>query len=506
MVKQNGKINGLMHKVFGTTPGTDTMQPKEALSYSVAGFGQNLICGLIGSWVTYYMTNGLLISSTTVGLIILFSRLFDAFNDPIMGSIVDRTRTKWGKCRPFLLFTPIPIGILTVLCFLPLEKGTVATTVIITVIYVVWSIIYTIVDVPYWGLATSMTKDTHQRGTMLTVARLFCTVGAGIISLVVPALTGAWTSDFYEGGALKPGFSSENVADKLSQNFVWLALVIAVLAIPTFFIGFKFTKERYYDDCKKETLGHNLSLLFKNTPLLLIILSGILGGAKMLYMYSGTYFATYNLRALGVNFLGMEGVALATVITIAVVPGGLVASVLTPWFSRRFGKRNTFIYSHIFGAVVMFIMYFVGWRTNAGLIVNLVGLVLLGIPQGFSNIITYAMIGDTVDYLELKTGERGEGICFAMQTFINKIGMAVGAAFACFGLSWAGINATDMEGALTNFKGMDTLFLVSVLVPAVSMLITVIPLFFYKFNEKEQAEAVRLIAERKAAQEETAEA
>lgn len=494
-------MNTFLHKLFGTTP-YEGVQPKEALSYSLAGLGQNLICGLVGSYISYYFTNGLLLAPITVGLIMLFVRVFDALNDPIMGSIVDRTRTKYGKCRPYLLWTPLPIAVFTVLLFIPMKPDTVATTIIMTAIYLVWSVIYTIVDVPYWGLATAMTSDTNQRGTILTVARIFCTVGAGIISLLVPNISNAWIKPFTNAdGAIISGNESL-AAMALRQNYWWLAIIIAAVALPTFFVGFKNTKERFYSDEAPRSLKENLALLFKNKPLLLIILSGILGGGKMLYMYSGIYIAQYNLAEMGVSVLGMHGTGLFTLITMAVVPGGLIASVLVPWCTRKFGKKNTFIWSHIFGGVVLFVMFLFGWKTNVGLLVNLIGLVFLGIPQGFGNIITYAMIADTVDYLEWKEGTRAEGICFAMQTFINKIGMAIGAAVACFGLGWAGI---DAKSAMTytiagNVKGLDLLFLISTLVPAISMIACAIPLFFYNFDEKAQAKAVAEIALRKQAE------
>lgn len=118
-----------LHKLFGTTPGKG-VQPKEAIAYSVAGFGQNFICTIIGSYLTIFLTDALLFGAdgVTVGAIsgsmavaylMLGTRIFDALNDPIMGSIVDRTRTKWGKCRPYLKWMAIPIGIMTVLCFMP---------------------------------------------------------------------------------------------------------------------------------------------------------------------------------------------------------------------------------------------------------------------------------------------------------------------------------------------------------------------------------------------------
>lgn len=494
---------GILHKIFGTDSNDkDGMQPKEAISYSIAGLGQNLICGLVGAYISYYFTNGLLIAPATVGIIMLIVRIFDASNDPIMGSIVDRTRGKYGKCRPYLLWMPIPIAISTVLLFLPLPPQKVATTWIMTILYLIWSVIYTIVDVPYWGLATAMTSDTNQRGTMLTVARLFCTVGGGIISILVPNISGLWIKQFTDSsGAILQG-QEYNAAAALRANYWWLAIIIVVIATPTFFIGFKNTKERFYNDDDVRPLSENLKLVFKNKPLMLIVLSGILGSAKMLYMYSGIYIAQYNLTAMNISFMGWRGTGLFTLITLAVVPGGLAASVMVPWCTKKWGKRNTFIWSHIMGGIVMFIMYFAGWDTKTGLIINLIGLVLLGIPQGFGNIITYAMIADSVDYLEWKIGSRAEGICFAMQTFINKIGMAIGAAVSCFGLDWAGINAANAStfNISTNKRGLDILFMVSTLIPAISMILSAIPLFFHTFDEKAQALAVAEIAERKAAQ------
>ncbi|MEG1529490.1 MAG: glycoside-pentoside-hexuronide (GPH):cation symporter, partial [Clostridia bacterium] len=493
-------MSGLVHKLFGTTPGDGNVQPKEAFAYSFAGLGQNLICGLVGSFVSYYFTNGLLMAPATVGIIMLVVRIFDALNDPIMGSIVDRTRTKHGKCRPYLMWMPIPIAIFTVLLFLPLPPSTMSTIAIATTIYVIWSVVYTIVDVPYWGLATSMTDDTNKRGSILMVARLFCTVGAGVISLMVPQISGLWIKDYVDAsGAIIKGMEGAAAA-ALRSNYWWLALILVVIAVPTFFIGYKFTKERYYSDSKPPTLKQNVKYLVKNKPLMLIVLSGVLGAARTLYMYSGIYVAQYNLtQVLPGGFMGMTGVGLFTLITIAVIPGGLIASLMVPWCTKKFGKKNTFIWSHIFGAVVLFIMYFCGWQKDWALIINLIGLVLVGIPQGFANIISYAMIGDTVEYLELKTGERAEGICFAMQTLINKMGMAIGAAISCFGLAWAHIDANiaSTQTIAGNEAGLNLFFLISVLIPAVSMLLCAIPLFFYKFNEKEQHAAIIEIAERK---------
>lgn len=515
------KLNGVLHKLYGTNPNEpESLQPKEALAYGIAGFGQNFICTIIGSYLTVFLTDALLFGaegvtigsvtgSIAVAWLMLGARIFDAFNDPIMGSVVDKTRTKWGKCRPYLKWMAFPIAIMTIACFLPIfqEKAT-STFIIVAIIYVVWSVAYTVADVPYWGLSTCMTNDTVVRGNLLTVTRLLCTLGAGIVTVFVPIITNGLTAKFKYPDT--PEGISQIMADKgvdaeTAKNFVntvivgqesanaetlrWIyfiaAVVLVVAAVPMFFYGFKHTKERFTADDNPPSFGHNLKLLFKNDQLLLIVLSGIFGGARMVYSYTGgLYFAKYVLQNEGMYSL----------ITLLVVPGGLVASVLVPWMSKKFTKKWAYIAVHLFGGIVMAIMYFVGYDAPWKLIIAAIGLVLLGIPQGVNNIITYAMIGDTVDYLEWKTGERGEGICFAMQTLINKIGMAVGAFIGVISFAAAGI---DAETGFISAEGAQTLWNMLVLSGVISMFACAVPMFFYKVTEKRQAEMVAEIAARK---------
>ncbi len=524
------KIEGLLHKVYGTNPDDKgSLQPKEALAYGIAGFGQNFICTIIGSYLTIFLTDALLfnnnmtigtvLGSTAVAWLMLGTRIFDALNDPIMGSIVDRTRTKWGKCRPYLKWMAVPIAIMTVACFLPVFQAKAsASFIIIAIIYVLWSVAYTVADVPYWGLSTCMTNDTVVRGNLLTITRLLCTLGAGIVTVFLPIITGNITAKYrytaddmsqimvdkaedIKALVANQGLSVEEAAntfintvikgqeianaDTLKWTYFIAAVVLVIAAIPMFFYGFKNTTERFTTDDAPPSLGHNLKLLFKNDQLLLVVISGVLGGARMVYTYTGgLYFAKYVLQNEGMYSL----------ITLLVVPGGLVASLLVPWMSKKFTKKWAYVAVHLFGGIVMAIMYFVGYDAPWKLVVAAIGLVLLGIPQGVNNIITYAMIGDTVDYLEWKTGERGEGICFAMQTLINKIGMAVGAFIGVVSFNAAGINS---ETGYISQAGADTLWNMLVLSGVISMFACAVPMFFYKITEKRQAEMVAEIAARK---------
>ncbi len=524
------KINQLLHKLYGTTPGKG-LQPKEAIAYGVAGFGQNFICTIIGSYLTIFLTDALLFGadgvtvgkvtgSMAVAYLMLGTRIFDALNDPIMGSIVDKTRTKWGKCRPYLKWMAIPIAVMTIICFLPVFEAKASSSfIVIAIIYVIWSVVYTVADVPYWGLSTCLTNDTVVRGNMLTITRLLCTLGAGIVTVFVPIITSGVTAKYRytaddisqimvdKAEQIKAIVENQKLtveeaantfvntvingqelanANTLKWTYFICAAVLVIVAIPMFFYGFKNTKERFTAEDNPPSFGHNLKLLFKNNELLLIVLSGVLGGARTVYTYTGgLYFAKYVLQNEG----------LYSLITLLVVPGGLVASILVPWLSKKFTKKKAYIAVHLFGGVVMAIMYFVGYDATWKLIVAAIALVLLGIPQGVNNIITYAMIGDTVDYLEWKTGERGEGICFAMQTLINKIGMAVGAFIGVISFTAAGINS---ETGYISAEGARTLWNMLVLSGVISMFAAAIPMFFYKVTENRQREMVAEIEARKA--------
>ena len=478
--------NKFLIKMMGTDPTKkEDMQPKEVLSYSIAGLGQNIICQLVTTFFMVYMTDVAGVSALWLAWMFLGARLFDAFNDPIMGSIVEMTRTKAGKMRPYLKYSPIPIAILTVLLFVSIpgwtETGKFAYS---TIIYLLWGIAYTSVDVPYWGLASSMTSDTEKRNTLLTIARLFCTIGSGAVSVFIPVIIG------------------NNGTDYQYVAYPIIAVVSILIAIPTFWIGFKGTKERFYDaeTDGKFTLIINLKLLGKNKPALMIILVGVLGSLRTIYMTTAVYYAKYNLRDFN----------LAGVIFLLVVPGGLAATLLTPVLSKKFGKKAVFFWSHIIGGVLLVALYLIGLESTGTRVGAQVAfyiiIILAGFPSGFSNIMTYSMIADSIDYLEDKTGERAEAFCFSLQTFISKIGMAMTAFVTLMVLGEYGYDSSlAEEGAISDEVWNSAAFqhvlegnwMATTLLCGLSMFACAIPLLFYTFNEKKQNEAVARVLARK---------
>jgi Na+/melibiose symporter-like transporter len=325
----------------------------------------------------------------------------------------------------------------------------------------------------------------------LTIARLFSTIGSGLVSVAIPVLVDT---------------NPETQVFKVTKEMLpWLYIVIAIvcvlMAVPTFWLGFKNTKERFYEEKETNSLPENLKLLFKNKPVLLMILVGILGGLRTIYMTTAMYYAKYNLRSTG----------LAAVIFLLVVPGGLAATLLTPVLSKKFGKKNLFIWSHIVGGVLLVLLYFIGLDSNGTSTVAQVFfyiiIILAGIPSGFSNILTYSMIADSIDYLEDKTGQRAEGICFSMQTLISKVGMALTAFVTLMVLGSYGYDEMEIKDLTPEIINSDVFqqvikgnWMATTLLCGLSMAACAIPLFFYTFTEKRQVEAVsRVMARKKAA-------
>jgi Na+/melibiose symporter-like transporter len=512
--------------LFRPNDPTGEMSKAEGVRFGVSGFGQNMVVAFLSGMIMIFFTDVLLISAVAVAFIILGVRLFDAVTDPLFATIFDRTRSRWGKLRPYLLLSPIPIVILTVLNFTYWGfTNPVITIVVATLVYALWSVAYTIKDVPYWAMSAAITSDAKKRTWLLTFARLTCSAGAGLVSLAVPLIVG-WQTDGIRAGFMEGAGGLNELTTIISQDaaiygtafeahelfgqweavnaemaaaiqpvlaraFFWTVLIAMIPALIMMFLCF-FTNERVMNETKPQSVKHSLGLLFKNKPILQISVSGIVGSLRGLNMTMLFYFATYNLRNPG--FAGFPGILL-------VVPGGLIAALLTPLFCKKFGKRATWVWSHLLGGVIGVAMWFIAlnhpWVEVGGMhawqmALFITGSILLGFPMGFSNVLTYAMIGDTVDYLDLKTGERAEGICFAAQTFISKIGMAM---TAFVGLLILGVS-DFVPNEIQDGRVLSNLWMTMTLFVGISTLLCVLPLIWYKLTERHQKLAAELIAKR----------
>ena len=440
------------------------LRTSEILSFSTAGFGRSMIYNLMSIFLLIFYTDAMKLQPVHAGAIILAARIFDAANDPVMGIIADKTKTKFGKLRPYLLFSPFLILISTALLFNVPESfsynGKLAYSAIT---YILWGICFTIQDVPFWGMSAVVSPIEQERNKFLSTARIFCTIGGIIPSVLVPVL------------------SADNSLGTV-QGYRVSGIIFAVLGSMLSLLAFFGTKERIEQTKEKTSVKEIVTAYTKNAPLLLLILASVLGSAMLMIQTSGSYIAKYLIQDSGIIPAGSVQVSM----TVAIGIGMMVAMVLMPILRKKLSLKQIYIISALFGAAIHTIIYFVGY---ANFYVLLALLIVAGLPLGIFNVITYAMVADSVDYLEWKTGRRSEGVCFASQTFISKLTAGISTFITSIVLEIIGFESlnTGISAAETS-EILDGMFFMVSAIPAISLALCAIPMIFNKYTGKRKEE------------------
>lgn len=388
-----------------------------------------------------------------VTVIMLIARVWDAINDPIMGSIVDRTRTKWGKCRPYLMAAPFPVAIFTILIFIAPDSSLNIRIAYAMFTYILWGMLYTMSDVPFWGLPSTMTPNNKERADFISFARVLNGVGSALPFVVMELTKGP------------DGYTRE--------SYMYSAIAMAVVGAALFSLAFFNCKERIIPPVKKESIIDNLSLIKLNKPLLLVLGLGVLAFGR----YIINMCLVYATRDIYVNAPpNVSMVLMSLALALGMFPG----MVFMPALFKRFNYKQIAIYAGTFSFVFQLLFFVATIVSGYNYYVALPFLFFAGIPFGIYNVLTFAIIGDSVDYMEWKTGKRTEGLGFACQTFMNKMGAAVSTAIIPIMLIIIGYVAPDNRSADYEIPrlGLTVIFAV---VPAISMLLSTIPMYFYDF-------------------------
>ena len=470
---------------------TKYLTRKEKMSFTVAAFGRSGIYTIMTMLYMVFLVDvvfqGMKIAGVTASAIILAGRIFDAANDPIMGMIVDRTRTKWGKMRPYLLFSPIPIAITTILLgWAPGFASSGAKIAYAAVTYILWGVMFTIQDVPFWGLSAVITPNEQERTSFLSTARLGSTFGGILPSLLIPVL--------------------RNSTLGLKNGYLVGAVIFALLGAALSSLAFFNTKERVEQSEKTPSLKESVQMVAKNKLLLIVIMAAVLGSTMVIANISADYISNYLILQNGNNGFVPKGTVLTT-LTVAIGVGMVPAMAVFPLLRKKFSLKQIYIGSSLFGVIAHLACYliFVGNVEHVNLYLLWVCLFFMGFPLGIYNVITYALIADSVDYIEWKTGKRSEGVCFAFQTFLSKVTAGIAGVATGLVLDKGGYIEPDptqldaMGKQILATQSPDTLkwllFMVTVL-PAIGFALTMIPMFFNDYTGKRKEKIQQELNER----------
>ncbi len=398
---------------------------KAKLSYALGAVGKDMVYMLSASYVLYYFQDLLGVNAIAMGVILMAARVFDAFNDPVMGVIVARTKTRWGKFRPWLLIGTLTNAVVLFLMFAaPPALNAGGLVAYAAVFYILWGVTYTMMDIPYWSMIPAFTQGGREREGLTTLARTSAGVGSALVTvftmMLVPIL----------GNLFAPRDAGARMIEIV--GFKWFSLLVAVLFVVFTVLTCVNVKERSTAGMEAVSVGKMFKALVQNDQAMAVTAAIVLINTSF-YITSNLviYFFKYDFGTTGWNdayvLFNMFGGAIQV----------LSMMILYPLLRRRFSSLRIFFLSlgmAVVGYAVLLGLTFTAMKAVAVLFVPAF---FIFAANGMLSVITTVFLANSVDYGELKNRRRDESVIFSMQTFVVKLasGVAAMAASVCLSVN-----------------------------------------------------------------------
>ncbi len=457
---------------------------REKVSYGLGAVGKDMVYMLSASYILYYYQDILKVSAIAMGIILMAARVFDAFNDPIMGVIVAKTRTKWGRFRPWLLIGTLLNAVILYLMFAapPALEGS-GLVAYAAIIYILWGVTYTMMDIPYWSMIPAFTEGGKEREGLSALARTCAGVGSAIVTIITMKCVYVF------------GQGDERT------GFKFFALLIAVLFVVFIAITCLNIKEKSTVDVDAPSVGQMFKSLLQNDQAMTVVAAIVLINSSI-YITSNLviYFFKYDF--------GGEGWYNAY--TLFNTFGGAIqifAMMLFFPLLRKFLSTIQVFYasfaSAIIGYAVLLILMF---QSMSNLYLLFIPAFFIFAANGMLSVLTTVFLANTVDYGELKNNRRDESVIFSMQTFVVKLASGVAALVASICLSVCNLSNDTSETAAVAATGAGSvvgLRMTMTLLPIAGLLIAVFVFHkHYILNEQKVEEIAAEVKKRRAAEKE----
>ncbi len=460
----------------------------EALAYGFAAGGKAFATTPMQSgYLSLFYRKVFGLPDGAISFMMLLSGVWDAVNDPMIGTFIDKTRTGYGKLRPWLIITPLPFAVLTVALFggptfMSPKTSKAVMIAYMYVSYILWELCFTFADVPFNGMTAAVSPLPSDRTRVISFSNFISGIMAGASQTLLLSLM-----DLSEKGVWNVG---------LKTVFLLIGAISAAFGGGLFSLAGIFTKERVVQSVRQPGVVESFRVLLRNKPLLLIVLSNMLMSTGGLYNVFTTY---YFAEVLHLNSLKL----------LIDIPGGAVGIGTYPFIpaiKRRFDNKQLMFIHFISKAATGVVCFFAGFRhyTSKAVAVPVLMLlnIVISIANTVKNIVSTEMVGDTIDYMDLQTGERNEGVSFAVLSFFGKLTNSVSTAVANVVLPRIGLIYETVGDEQVAVKGERTDFYIwmfYVLVPQLLNALGVIPFFWYDLTGKRLEDIRKQLAERREA-------
>lgn len=444
----------------------------EKTAYGLGDMASNLFYQTFTMFLLYFYTDVFGITAAAAGTMFLVVRMLDTFYDPLVGVLADRTKSKYGKFRPWILYTVIPFGVVGFLTFFTPDIATNAKLVYAYITYTAMMFIYSTINVPYGALMAVMTSNSLER----TSLSAFRSISAFIGGLVVQGFTLKLVHYFGLLNTHADGAVNEQFGFSVAMG------IYSVLAVIMFLTTFFLCKERIKPiNETSNSLKEDIRDLFKNIPWLILTVVGIM---TCLYVAirNGSiiyYFKYYANNAGTANLFGfeIEADALISAFMVAGTAFSILGTVLLKPMAALIGKKNVYILSMAIGSILSIAYFFL---SKDQITLMFVFQALCNFAVGPAMAMMWSMYADTADYSEWKNGRRATGLIYSSANFAQKFGWSIGGAIAGYLLAYFGFVANAPVTPETE-KGVKILFS---FMPAIWSMIAVVALLFYKLDEK----------------------
>ncbi len=416
------------------TQNKNYVQNGRLLSYAVGLAGQNISYAYTSGWLFYYLTSVLKIDSKIVGLMTGITRTWDSINDPLVGALVDKHRFKNGeKLRPYLIFTPVIIGLLAASMFIKTSSNLTVSIVIVFAAYLLWDLFYSFQDVALWGMVALSSPRAEERAKVSQ----WVSIGAGAGSTVVMAFP------------VLRSLLTNNLSWSDSKIFALFGIVFCLGGELISLFAYRM-KEAIETPKSKESIFEAIFVLRHNKTLLLISLSRFLKDITATMLPWAYFFESR--ESFNFGFASFDGPTSQVVYTVLMgVPGALAMFFSTKFAEKVGGMKRLLLVAMSVNIVFRTISYFIGFDSVGKIYAVIILMAIVAIPTNMMDIAHRSLTSNSIDEVELKTGKRTEGISFSIQNFISKISSAVNALLSGYILSWIKYDNTKknfLQGAL----------------------------------------------------------
>ncbi|WP_353418503.1 melibiose:sodium transporter MelB [Staphylococcus delphini] len=384
----------------------------EKYSFGFGAFGKDIVVGFVNIYIMFYLTDILGISAAYVGTLFFIARIWDAINDPIMGMVIDNTRTRWGKFRPWILIGTLVNSIFFILLFTPFHFEGTSLYVYVSIIYILWGMTYTMMDVPYWSWLPNLTNNPVEREEISIIPRIFASSANlinGTLGLTFIYFLGTWFGQ-KEGDQI-PGF------------FVYV-LILTVIFIVTISLTVKNVNEAPTNvgEGIKVRFKDIWRILFKNKELLAYI------GTILCFFLATQFLSTTLLYYFNYVVKSKNLFALFNALGFVEMFGLLIF----PKVSKTITREKVYPLATVMIILGLLVLLFAGFIVPQSIYPVIIGTAFIKLSFGLIWGIITVSIADVIDYSEMKFGQRNESIITSTQTFLVKTAMA----FSGFIIGW----------------------------------------------------------------------